>query len=240
LAVALTRSNGCGAQKSPTALSRATLAGLDLWPLFSTMTKISYAGYRFPPKIIRAGDLPEHAGSKLFREAMKTKILPRVDSFGVPGVAAMFGQPTIVGGRVFFGARNGPVYSLEAGFGCLVWDYAASAGVRSAITVARIGEKNLAPFGDRRGHVYALDAATGTAVRKVNVADGAAMQITCAPMLFEGRPYVPISGGDDSAAIVPKYDCCKGRGAVVALDAATGATIWKAFTIPEASPAGRK
>jgi hypothetical protein len=51
--------------------------------------------------------------------------------------------------------------------------------------------------------------------------------------------YVPISGGDDSAAIDPKYECCKGRGAIVALDAATGATIWKTYTIPEARPLGR-
>ena len=35
------------------ALSRSTLARGCLWPLFSTMAKISYAGYRFPPEIIQ-------------------------------------------------------------------------------------------------------------------------------------------------------------------------------------------
>jgi hypothetical protein len=34
------------------ALSRSVLANLDLWLLSSAMTKISYAGYRFPPVII--------------------------------------------------------------------------------------------------------------------------------------------------------------------------------------------
>ena len=34
-------------------MSRSALAGLDLWRLFSTMSKISYAGYRFPPEIIQ-------------------------------------------------------------------------------------------------------------------------------------------------------------------------------------------
>jgi transposase-like protein len=34
-------------------LSRSALAGLDLWRLFSTMSKISYAGYRFPTEIIQ-------------------------------------------------------------------------------------------------------------------------------------------------------------------------------------------
>jgi len=35
------------------ALSRSVLANLDLWLLSSAMTKISYAGYRFPPVIIQ-------------------------------------------------------------------------------------------------------------------------------------------------------------------------------------------
>jgi transposase-like protein len=35
------------------ALSRSALAGLDLWRLFSTMSKISYAGYRLLPEIIQ-------------------------------------------------------------------------------------------------------------------------------------------------------------------------------------------
>ena len=34
-------------------MSRPALAGLDLWRLFFTMTKISYAGYHFPPEIIQ-------------------------------------------------------------------------------------------------------------------------------------------------------------------------------------------
>jgi hypothetical protein len=34
-------------------MSRSALAGLGLWGFFSTMTKISYAGYRFPSEIIQ-------------------------------------------------------------------------------------------------------------------------------------------------------------------------------------------
>jgi hypothetical protein len=37
---------------STKAISRSALAELDPWRLFSTMTKISCAGYRFPPEII--------------------------------------------------------------------------------------------------------------------------------------------------------------------------------------------
>ena len=157
-------------------------------------------------------------------------------AFGFPGAVVAFGQPTVVGGRVFVGSQNGHVYAIDARTGCYFWDYAASTGVRTAITVARIGDRNVAFFGDRRAHAYALDAATGETIWKVTAIDAPSVQITGAPALFEGRLYIPISVGDDSAAIDPKYECCKGRGAVVALDAATGKEIWTTYTIPEARP----
>ncbi len=165
--------------------------------------------------------------------------LPRLGvawAFGVPGVVAMFGQPTIAGGRVFMGGQNGHVYAIDAHSGCYYWDYTASAGVRTAITVARVAGRDVAMFGDRRGHAYAVDAASGGTIWKVMAAGGPAMQVTGAPTLFDGRVYVPISGGDDSAAVNPNYECCKGRGEIVALDAATGRKLWETFTIPEATP----
>jgi polyvinyl alcohol dehydrogenase (cytochrome) len=157
-------------------------------------------------------------------------------AFGFPGVVAVFGQPTIVGGRVFVGTQSGHVYALDARSGCYYWDYATSAGVRAAVTVVRIGDRDVALFGDRRGHVYAVDAISGRMIWKVTPNSDPDVGITGAPSLFEGRLYVPYSGGDDSAAINPAYECCKGRGAVVALDVATGAMIWTANTIPEATP----
>jgi len=160
-------------------------------------------------------------------------------AFGFPGVVAVFGQPTIAGGRVFVGTQTGHVYAIDARSACWYWDYAASTGVRSAISVGRIGDRSLAFFGDRRGHAYALDAATGEQVWKITAVDAPATQVTGAPALFEDRLYVPISGGDDSAAADPKYECCKGRGAVVALDAARGKVVWTTYTIPDAQPQGR-
>jgi polyvinyl alcohol dehydrogenase (cytochrome) len=160
-------------------------------------------------------------------------------AFGFPGVVAMFGQPTVTGDRVFVGGQNGHVYSLDMRLGCYYWDYTASAGVRTAITVARIGDRNVALFGDRRGHAYSVDAATGETIWKVTADDDIAVQVTGSPTLFEARLYVPISVGDDTAAIDPKYQCCRGKGAIVALDAATGKEIWKTYTVPETHPQGR-
>ncbi len=160
-------------------------------------------------------------------------------AFGFPGVVAVFGQPTVVGGRVFVGTQSGHVYSLDAKSGCYYWDYATHADVRAAVTVGRIGKQDIALFGDRGGRVYAVDAVSGRTIWRVAPNSDPAVGITGAPVLFEGRLYVPYSGGDDSRAINPTYECCTGRGAVVALDVATGATIWTANTIPQARPQGK-
>lgn len=160
-------------------------------------------------------------------------------AFGFPGSVVAFGQPTVAGNRVFVGDQSGRVYALDAHSGCYHWIYRAGTGVRTAITVARIGDADIAWFGDRRGRVYAVDAIAGTTLWKVAADDWPAAQVTGAPALFEGRLYVPVSVGDDSKAVDPKFECCRGRGAIVALDAATGRQIWKTYTIPEARPQGR-
>jgi hypothetical protein len=87
---------------------------------------------------------------------------------------------------------------LLACTGCYYWDYQASAGVRTAITIARIGNRDVALFGDRRGHAYSVDAATGETVWKVTVVEGPHLGITGAPTLFEGahdrdRPFIWIA-----------------------------------------------
>jgi len=168
--------------------------------------------------------------------------LPRLElkwAFGVPGAILMFGQPTVAGGRVFIGGQNGHVYALEMRTGCYFWDYRASAGVRTAITVARVGERMVALFGDRRGHVYSVDAATGETIWKAAPDVEPRAAITGAPVLFENRLYVPIANGDGATPGDSSYECCKGRGAVAALDAATGDVVWRTYTTAEATPQGR-
>ncbi len=194
-----------------------------------TLEGPSFNGWGVNPENWRYQREPGIAAAQLDRLAVKW-------AFGFPGAVTAFGQPTVVGGRVFVGSQNGHVYSLDADSGCYYWDFAASAGVRTAITVARLGASHVALFGDRRGHVYSVNVATGKTVWKVTPDDAPNVQVTGAPILFEGRLYVPLSVGDDSAAIDPKYECCKGRGSVVALDVATGATEWQTYTLPEATP----
>jgi polyvinyl alcohol dehydrogenase (cytochrome) len=154
-------------------------------------------------------------------------------AFGFPGAGRAFAQPTVVGGRIFAGSDSGKVYSLDAATGCIRWMFKADAPVRSAISIGPVGAKWVAYFGDQHAQAYAVDAATGALLWKVRVEEHPAAMITGAPALYEGRLYVPDSSYEEVTGASPKYECCKFRGAVTALDAATGNRIWKSYTIAE-------
>jgi polyvinyl alcohol dehydrogenase (cytochrome) len=151
-------------------------------------------------------------------------------AFGFPGDYSTISQPAMAGGRVFVGSAAGMVYSLDAASGCTYWSFEASSGVRSAIT---IGPGDMAYFGDLHANVYALDANTGKMIWKTNVDDYPTARVTAAPKLYEGRLYVAVASRDEWLSTDPRFQCCKFRGSVLALDAKTGKQIWKTYTISE-------
>ena len=162
--------------------------------------------------------------------AQSTPSLKLKWAFGFPGVTNAEGTPAMAGGRIFVGAANGAVYSLDARSGCTYWSYTAAAGVRNS-PVAGGGSVY---FGDLHGNVYALDVASGRLLWKTRADEHPSAVITGSPKLDSGRLYVPVSGRDEAmAATRPDFECCTFRGSLVALDAATGRQIWKAYTIPD-------
>jgi polyvinyl alcohol dehydrogenase (cytochrome) len=158
-------------------------------------------------------------------------------AFGYPGGTSAYGQPTVVGGRVFVGTDTGYVYSLDAASGCIYWSYRTQAGVRNAMTIGPIrvqGRLGQAVFlGDLKANAYALDAHSGKEIWKTRVEDNFATRVTAAPALYEGRLYVPISAWEGFQARVLDYPCCTAVGSVSALDANTGKRIWKTYTIAQ-------
>ena len=158
-------------------------------------------------------------------------------AFGYPGGTSAYGQPTVVGGRIFVGTDIGYVYSLDARSGCLYWSYRAGAGVRNAMTVGSIGPPGRTRyavfFGDLKASVYAIDAHDGSEIWRMRAEDHYATRVTAAPALYRGRLYVPISAWEGFQARVPDYPCCTAVGSVSALAADTGKLIWKTYTIAE-------
>ena len=167
-------------------------------------------------------------------------------AFGFPGASAAQAQPAVVGRRVFVANTNRHVYSLDMQTGCYWWDFEATAGVRTGVTVAPIGEASgaaparyAAYFADQRAGVYALDAATGRLLWKTVADDQPLSRVTGTPTLYAGHLYVPLVAAEEGQAMNPGYACCRTRGGLVALDATTGRIVWKTYTIPEAKLQGK-
>ncbi len=173
--------------------------------------------------------------------ALNASEVPRLKlkwAFGFPGASATYGQPVVSGGRVFEGSEDGTVYSLDAKTGCIYWTFKAPSTVKTAVSISL--KDRTAFFGDVGGNVYAVDYLNGMLKWKTHVDPHPAARITGSPVLWRDRLYVPVSSGEEGAAIDPKYPCCTFRGSVVALNARTGEQIWKTYTIPEAAhPVGK-
>lgn len=154
-------------------------------------------------------------------------------AFGFPFGNSSYGQPAVVGGRVFVGADTGFVYSLDAQSGCIHWSFRANAGVRTAPTVGpgATGGSYLLYFGDIRANVYAVNAETGALVWRERLDTHPIARVTGAPTLVAGRVYVPLSSLEESGAGNPLYPCCTFRGGIAAYDALTGRRLWKSFTV---------
>jgi polyvinyl alcohol dehydrogenase (cytochrome) len=153
-------------------------------------------------------------------------------------VGGKYGQPTLVGGRVFLTSRGGALYSLDAKTGCMYWRFAESVSSRTTVSVGPL--PNIAPsgyaayFGDFSTNVYAVDAASGALLWRTPVDPHPRAMLTGSPVLFRGRLYVPVSSNEEGVASSAEYACCSFRGSVVALDAGTGKVVWKAFGIDRA------
>jgi polyvinyl alcohol dehydrogenase (cytochrome) len=163
-------------------------------------------------------------------------------AFALPSAASVYGQPTVVGGRVFVSGDSGYVYALDAATGCVHWSFQAQTGVASAITIQpKPGSPNqyLAYFGDLHGNAYAIDTANGELVWKTLVDPHPLSRIRGAVKVYNGRVYIPVASLEEPESSSPNYPCCTFRGLVTALDGATGKQIWKTYTITE-TPTARK
>jgi polyvinyl alcohol dehydrogenase (cytochrome) len=169
---------------------------------------------------------------------MRAEDVPRLKlkwAFGYPG-RITYGQPTVVGDRLFVTAMTGKVFSLNALSGCAYWSFDAEAGVRTAITVgarASTPEKHTIFFGDERAVAYALDASSGALRWKLRLDTHPYARITGAPALYRNVLYVPVSSAEEITSRNVGYECCTFRGALAAIDVETGKILWKAHTIAD-------
>ena len=148
-----------------------------------------------------------------------------------------YGQPTVVGNRVFVTSSSGQVYALDKTSGCVAWAYAARGPVRVTVSIGKNPKAAsgwAAYFGDMNRNQVAVDANTGKELWTVSIDPGPRGILTGAPTLWGDTLYVPLSSFEENVAGLAAYECCKQRGAVAALDIATGRIKWKSYSIPTA------
>ena len=161
-------------------------------------------------------------------------------AFGFPHGETNNAQPTVVAGRVFAPSDNGYIYSLDAKTGCVYWSYQQGSIVRNSPVVGAVsaagGTRWAVFFGDGHAYVHAVDAQTGQRLWRVRVDEHPVARITAGVKYHDGRVYVPVSGSEEFSAGNVEYPCCTSRGAVVALDAASGKEIWTTYNVGEPKP----
>jgi polyvinyl alcohol dehydrogenase (cytochrome) len=135
-------------------------------------------------------------------------------SFGFPASTRARSQPTIAMGAVFVGSQDGTVYAFDLETGCVRWQFAARAEVRTGITLGKRGPEGIptAYFGDIIANLYALDATTGELVWQTSPDDHHSATLTGTPAFANGNLYVPVSSLEVVTAANPEYTCCTFRG----------------------------
>jgi len=148
-------------------------------------------------------------------------------------VVATRGQPVVVGSRLFVSSQTGAVYALDADTGCTHWSFRADLPLRGSMKVADAAGVPVVYFADGAATVYALNAESGKVIWKVHPWSFVGSMATGTLQIHKGVIYLPISSLEEALAANAKFECCKFRGSVIALRAATGEKLWQTFTIPD-------
>src|SRR6266481_2799608 len=152
--------------------------------------------------------------------------------------------PTVEGDAVYFPDWGGNLFAVKKESGRLIWsrkisDYDGVAGAVSRVSPAVdhdqliIGDILSSKNVHNGANVMSVDRATGTRRWITQVDTHPAAIITGSPVVFDGVVYIGVSSIEETLAADPAYPCCSFRGSIVALDAKTGAILWKTFDMPD-------
>lgn len=159
-------------------------------------------------------------------------------AFGFDGGTISRSKPAVIDNSIVFGSQFGEIYCLNMQTGCVQWIFRADSNVRGGIAVSQdeTGEVSLY-FADFNCTTYALKANTGELLWKASVRNESANAVTGTVAYFDGMVYVPLTSMEVVSGNEQSYECCKGSGMVVAVDAENGKEVWRHRVVEEKATA---
>ena len=161
-------------------------------------------------------------------------------SLAFPKVTDMRSQPAIIGNTLYFGDKTGKLYAIDRKTGCIRAHTEVLSGIRSAITVATLGNgRKLLVFADSMASIYALDPVTLKTVWQQAARIYDTSVITGSISYHDDRLFVPVSSYEVAVSGSPSHVCCKSHGGVIALNATDGRQLWEWHGTAEATVQGK-
>ncbi len=154
-------------------------------------------------------------------------------AFGFDGGSVTRTKPTIIGEVMIFGSQFGEVYCLDKVSGCVRWKFEADANVRGGLAVTDSESGLRVHFADFGVNAYALSVQTGELLWKSSLKNEPSSAVTGTPVAHNGLLYIPVTSMEVVSAGADHYECCKGSGQVIAVDASTGEEVWRHRVIEE-------
>src|SRR5213594_4432019 len=159
---------------------------------------------------------------------LKGAWMARLNGSGFGAKYSLEASPLVKNGIMYVITGNNDVFALNAKTGAILWEHWSD--VHQKISALCCGWVNrglamgegLLFFGQLDANVVALDTKTGKVVWKTLIEkwqDG--YSLTSAPLYYDGIVYSGIAGGEFGV-----------RGRLTALDAKTGAILWRWYTLP--------
>jgi alcohol dehydrogenase (cytochrome c) len=155
------------------------------------------------------------------REAWAFKLTGLQLPTGIEEVGALTAPPVVQDGVVYLQDQAANVYALALATGKLKWEYPVNVPEKSGPGPDGVAVADGAVYGDTSTTAFALNAATGKTIWvDSNLLNSGQGSFEIQPQVADGRVYLASAYGSGT-----------GGGVLMALNASTGALLWKFNTV---------
>jgi len=154
-------------------------------------------------------------------------------------------RAAVAGGGVYFPDWGGYLHKVDARTGAALWsrnlvtDYGLAPVTGSTKVVSRTTpaiDGDTLYIGTQAtgsgGYLLAINTKNGSLKWKTQLDPHPLAIDTSSPVVLDGVIYTGVASLEEATAANPQYPCCSFRGSALAVNARTGAVIWRHYTVP--------